>query len=122
VTDAVDLERISAAVHDAWFELDRVEHDAETGEVRLTVYPADRKRGQLIESGHAPREPLPRPLGELVVRNVVHLDVADDAGIGWFDVGGIALDPTTNVVRLWSHYPLEIRLTVEGIDVELLRP
>jgi hypothetical protein len=121
MTDSADLEHISDAMHDEWFDLDRAVHDVERAEFRLAIYPAA-ERGRLITKANAPREPLPAPVAELVVRSVLQVDVADDAGIGWFDFAGIAYSPDTKVVRLWSHFPLEIRITVRELDLALVRP
>jgi hypothetical protein len=122
VTDLAELERISAAMHDEWFDLDRVVHDHERAEFRLTIYSGRERHFRLFETASAPREPLPAPIAERVVRNVLQVDIADDAGVGWLDFGGIAYSPSTNVVRLWSHVPLEIRITVRELDVALVRP
>ncbi len=48
--------------------------------------------------------------------------IKDDAGIGWFDIGGLAYEPDNEELRLWSNFPLEIRLHVQTLDVDLVRP
>jgi len=121
MTDVAELASISAAIHDEYFDLDRLVHDADRSELRLTIYPGRYRRVWLVETYRPPVDPLPTPLGELVVRNVVAVTINDDAGIGWFDVGGLAFAPNTSELRLWSSVPLEIRVHVQALDVELVR-
>ena len=55
------------------------------------------------------------------MRNVVAVTINDDAGIGWFDVGGLAFEPNTSELRLWSSALPEILVQVRALDVELVR-
>ncbi len=75
-----------AAIHDEYFELDPLEHDADRGELRLAIYRGRRKKWWFIETGRPPENPLPPPIGTLVVHNVLAVSVNDEADIGWYDV------------------------------------
>lgn len=57
-----------------------------------------------------------------MITNVLDVAVKDGAGIGWFDVGGLAYEPDREELRLRSNVPLGIRVHVRRLDVELLRP
>ena len=120
MTSDVDLTRVASWIHDQWFDLDQVIHDADRSELRPTIYPG-RQSGGFFKVARAPStEQLPVAIGELIVRNVAAVTIRDDAGIGWFDIGGLAFDPGTNQVRLWSNFPLEICIQVRKLDVALV--
>lgn len=121
MTDAADLARISDDLHDEWFDLDRVSHDLDRSELRVTIYPG-RVRGRIIQRVRPPSDDdLPEPLGELVVRSVVGVDITDRAEIGWYDFGGLDYDPDANRLTLRSNFPMEISMTVTSLDLELIR-
>ena len=115
-----DLVEISAAIHDEYFELERLEHDADRGELRLTIYPGRRKRWLFIESGRPPADPLPPPIGTLVVRDVLAVSVIDDADIGWYDVNRIEYRADTEEVVIVSNVACEIVARCRGLNVELV--
>jgi hypothetical protein len=122
MTDGAELARISAAIHDRWFDLDGVVHDVKQSEVRLTVYPG-RQRGRLPTVERPPNaDALPPAIGELIVRNVVRVTVVDGAEIGWFDVAQLEFDAAAGRVRLSSSVPLDVLIEVRALDVELVRP
>ena len=124
VTTDAALAEISSGLHDEWFDLDRVTHDIERRELRVMIYPG-RITGRIIRVTRPPLdrdEDLPLPIGELVVRQVVSVEIRDDAEIRWYDVGDLRFDPGTNRLTLRSNFPLEISVEVEGLDVDLLRP
>jgi hypothetical protein len=123
VTSEAELTHISSLLHDEWFDLDAMVRDPQSAEVRIRVYPSRRRKGRWrIWGERAPVAPLPEPIGDLVIRRVVDVQVNDAAGIGWFDVGGIAYDQTVSCVTLRSNFPLEIMVRVEALEVELRSP
>jgi len=123
VGDLAVLNKLSAGLHDEWFDLDRLIHDVDRSEVRVTIYPG-LVSGRFIQRVTPPfRLPeLPTPIGELIVRRVLSLRIEDDAQIGWYDIGDIRFDPTTRRVTLRSNFPCEVAIEVERLDLEFLRP
>lgn len=122
VTGDAELARIGTAIHDEWFDVNSVVRDMERAELRLTIYPG-RRGGSVFLTDRPPvDEQLPSAIGELVIREVADVVIKDDAGIGWFDVGGLSFDSATSLLRLWSNFPLEILIKVRKLSVKLLSP
>ena len=113
---------ISAAIHDEYFDVDAISFNADAEEVRLLIFRGETKKRFVGWSSRPPREHLPPPMAELVIRGVVRMSVEDDAGIGWVDVHGITYDEGRKVVRLSSNVPVEINCDVRALDVDLIKP
>lgn len=111
---------ISAAMHDEYFDVDAISFNADAEEVRLLIFRGETKKHVIGWSSRPPREPLPPPMAELVIRGVVAMSIEDDAGIGWVDVHGITYDGAQSVVRLSSNFPVEIRCDVRALDIDLI--
>lgn len=59
------------------------------------------------------------PAGELVVRGVVEFAVGDIAGLGCFEIDGLAYDDRSGRLSIRSGQVERFRLTVERVDVTL---
>lgn len=117
-----DLAEINIEIHDEWFDLDRLDHDTERSEVRVTIY-RGRKAGRFFTFWREPAEDgTATVVGELIIRQVVRLAIEDEAEIGWYDVHRLRFDPEAHEVRLCSNVPLEIAIGVRALDVELRTP
>ena len=119
VTTPTELADISAAIHDEYFDIERLEHDPDRAEVRLAIYPGRLKNWWVVETCRPPADPPPPPMGTLVVRNVVDVSVEDQAEIGWYDVGGLEYE--AGELRIVSNLPCEIVVRCRELDVELVR-
>ncbi len=116
------LDAINEAIHDQWFDLDRLAHDRERSEVRLTLYPG-RTRGRVgFVTGAPLDDDLPPPIGELIIGAVEDVEVVDDAGTGWYEVDRVTFDPDACQVVVRATIPLEITVRVRELDVRLERP
>lgn len=122
VTGEPDLAAISAAIHDEFFDVDAISSNVDAEEVRLLIFRGETKKHLIGWSSRPPREPLPPPMAELVIRRVVGMTVQDDAGIGWVDVQGITYDEAQRVVRVSSNLPVEVTCDVRALDVNLIEP
>ncbi len=86
------LPEINAEIHDKWFDVDRLVHDAERAELRLAFYPG-RRTGRILKVERAPvDDDLAGPIGELIVRGILGAHIKDDAEVGWYTVEGLAFD------------------------------
>jgi hypothetical protein len=121
VTTPAELADISAAIHDEYFDIERLEHDADRGELRLAIYPGRRKKWWFIETGRPPENPPPPPIGTLVVQNVLDVSVRDEADIGWYDVGRLEYEADAGELRIVSNVPCEIVIRCQELNVELVR-
>jgi hypothetical protein len=122
VTTLSELANISSLLHDEWFHVERLEHNAEQCEVRLPIYAGRWKKRWFIESGRPPQEPPPPPSATLVVRNITDVSVEDDADVGWYGVSHLAYDEESAELRVVSNIPCEIVVVTDELDVELLGP
>jgi len=120
VTTPSELAEISSVLHDEWFHVERLEHDAGAGEVRLPIYAGRWKKRWFIETGRPPEEPPPPPSATLVVRNVTRVSVEDDADVGWYGVSHLSYDKEAAELRIISNIPCEIVVGTQGLDVEVL--
>lgn len=77
MTTPSELADISAAIHDEYFDIERLEHDADRAELRLPIFAGRRKKWWVIETDRPPEDPPPPPTGTLVVRNVTGISVED---------------------------------------------
>jgi hypothetical protein len=82
------------AVHDRWFDLDRVGFDQTRGEVRVCF--GDRKEGPFK--------------GELIFSGVSELEIEDEAEIQFYDIDDVRLDQTKTDIVLASGFPLRLRM------------
>lgn len=96
-----NLEKMQGLIHDRWFDLLQVRHDAARQSFSIS----------LGEDDHGPYHDK-----VLTVTDVSDLKVTDEADIRIYDLNEIVLEP--GCVRLLSNFPLEIRLSV-GNDCEL---
>lgn len=117
-----DLAAISAALHDEYFDVDAIAFNSDAEEVRLLIFRGETKKHFIGWSSRPPREPLPPPMAELVIREVMAMSVEDDVRIGWVDFHGITYDEDRGVVRLLSNLPVEITCEVRALDVDLIEP
>ncbi len=122
VTTLSELSNIASLLHDEWFHIERLEHNAEHREVRLPIYAGRWKKRWFIETGQPPEEPTPPPTATLVVRNVTDVSVKDDADVGWYGVSHLEHDQVSGELRIISNIPCEVVVETDELDVELLRP
>lgn len=121
VTTLEELADISDAVCDQYFDVERLEHDVDEGELRIAVYPGRRKTRWMIEVTRPPQAPLPAPIGTLIVREVEEVSVKDEPKIGWYPVSGLEFDPDASRLAVVSDVPCEIVIRCRELDVELIR-
>jgi hypothetical protein len=121
MTTPSELADISAAIHDEWFDIERLEHDAERNELRLPVYAARWEKRWIIETGRPPEDPPPPPMATLVVRNVNDVSVEDEADIRWYGFGRLRYESGTGELRIVSNVPCEVVVRCSELDVELRR-
>lgn len=122
VTTRSELSDISSLLHDEWFHVERLDHNAEQREVRLPIYAGRWKKRWFMETGRPPDEPPPPPTATLVVRNVNEVSVEDDADVGWYGVSHLAYNEESAELRVIANIPCEIVVRTDELDVELLRP
>lgn len=120
MTTVSELAEVSAAIHDEYFNLEHLRHLVDSAELHLSIYAGRRRKHWLIETSRRPDEPLPPPMGTLVVRNVIDVSVEDEAGIGWFDINRLDWDVVSGELRIVSNVPCEIVARCRGLDVEFV--
>ena len=120
MTTPTELTDISAAIHDEYFDIERLEHDPDRAELRLAIYPGRLRNWWVVEIGRPPLDPPPPPMGTLVVRDVVDVSVKDQADIGWYDVGRLEYEAESGELRIISNVPCEIVVRCLELDVELV--
>jgi hypothetical protein len=101
-----NLESLQSLIHDYWFDLDQVLHDAQQRTVRLGL--GGHKRG-------------PYDQRIIMVTHVLRVSVMDEAEIQLYDMNRIE---AAGRIRLVSNFPLEIRLAVSSgseLSIEVLR-
>ncbi len=121
MTTPSELADISAAIHDEYFDIERLEHDADRAELRLPIFAGRRKKWWVIETDRPPKDPPPPPTRTLVVRNVTGISVEDKADIGWYDVGRLEYEAGSGQLTIISNVPCEIVVRCQELEVELLR-
>lgn len=114
-----EIAEIFDSVHDQYFDIDRLEFDADRGEVRLPIYAGRVSKRWLGWSSRPPAEPPPPPIGILIVRNIVGVSVEDDADIGWYDINHGSYDAVRGELRIVSNVPCEIVLRGRDIEASL---
>jgi hypothetical protein len=115
-SDPSELPALADHLHDRYFDIEELTVDRETKQLRLPLY--DRRPnvgwlGQLVG-----RQP-PSPAAELQVDRVVAYAVHDRAGVRWFDIDGLYADASTDKLILRSNLPLELVITVDGVEVSI---
>lgn len=83
-------------LHDRWFDLDACAYDGTSR--RFVLAFGDKKRGPYDK--------------RLVVSDVAHCEVFDDAGIGFYDIEAVEFDIERRAVVVKSAFPLRILLTL----------
>lgn len=121
MTTPSELADISGAIHDEWFAIERLEHDAERKELRVPIYAGHLKNRWFIEVGRPPEDPPPPPVAKLVVRNVIDVSVEDEAEIGWYDVNRLEFESGSGELRIVSNVPCEVVVRCLELDVQLRR-
>ena len=121
VTTLEELADISDAVCDQYFDVERLEHDVDKGELRIAIYPGRRKTRWMIEVTRPPQAPLPAPIGTLIVREVEEVSVQDEPKIGWYPVSGLEFDPDASRLAVVSNVPCEIVIRCRELDIEFIR-
>jgi len=121
VSEVRDLQAITSLIHDEYFDVDQVTHDPIAHEVRVSIYRGTHKKRWIFSTSSAPKEPLPEPLGVLVIGGVEAMMIEDKAQIGWVDISRITYDAENGEVRLTSNIPVDVRMQVQALDVELVR-
>jgi hypothetical protein len=121
MTTAAELAEISDALHDEWFLIDRLEHDAERAELRLPIYAGRWKKRWFGWIGEPLEDPPPPPMATLVVGKVTSVSVDDGAEIGSYTVNRLVYDATSGELRVVSNVPCEIVMQCQELDVELVR-
>jgi hypothetical protein len=121
MTTPSELAEISAAIHDEWFDVGSLKHDADRGELQLPIYFGQWTKRWIGWSSEPPADPLPPPDGTLVIRNVIEFLVEDAADVGWYNVSHLAQDADSGELRVVSNIPCEIVVRSHELDVEFLR-
>jgi hypothetical protein len=118
MTTSSEIAEIFDSVHDQYFDIDRLEFDADRGEVRLPIYAGrESKRWLGWSTSRPPTEPLPPPIGILIVQDVVGVSVEDEADIGWYDINHGSYDVERGELRIVSNVPCDI--VVRGRDIKV---
>jgi len=119
MTTPSELADITAAIHDEYFHIERLEHDAERAELRLPIYSGRWRKRWIGWAGRPPEDPPPPPIGTLVVRNVTKVSVDDEADVGWYGIGRLVFEEASGELRIVSNIPCEIVVRCQALDVEL---
>lgn len=122
MTTPAEIGEISDEIHDEWFLLDRLVHDAEAAELRLPIYAARWRKRWFVWIGERLEDPPPSPMATLLVRQVRSVSVEDEADINSYPVNRVVHDPGTGALRIVSNFPCEIVVECDALDVQLLRP
>ena len=120
--DETTLDRIASAVHDWWFDLDVVRSQTALPELLVALYaesPRQLARRWLAPGLERERANLPSARARLVIGQVERFDVDDHAEVGWYDLGRIDFDASSNTIRLVSNLPLVVTVRVGRLDVSL---
>ena len=106
------------AIHDCWFEADRIIWDPQSGSVTI---PFERKfyhLGSVRKWWQLARRTEETRQWELVVRNVSSCDVSDTEKVGRYDFNTIDYDASTGHLEFKTGVPIGIVLQVSALCIE----
>ena len=121
-TNPTDVSRISRFIHDKEFELNKhFSYDSATKRFEICFA----REG--IEEAKLVRKVLffkivqfPIFKSQLIIHRVIRYDIRDGARIGRYSFNEIDCDEGKNEVVVYCHEDLDIRVSVESIQVEVL--
>ncbi len=121
-TSPNELELIASYLHDRRFDLEEVTFDDARGELHVPFLKGQGRRtyGRIRRRLTGRPEAAPEVPGKLTVGRVVNYSIDDRAGIQCFDFDWIFYDEQIRRLLIRSHFPLEILITVEDLDVSLI--
>ena len=99
-TDEAELEAVEAAIHDWWFDAERIEREGDT--VRIPCGPSNDVRHTLA------------------ISHVESVERRDEAGIGQYDINRLTYRSGTGELELESGFPFALTVRVRGLHVALL--
>jgi len=111
-TDAESLERIVGHVHDAWFDVDRIERDGDIVTIPIAL------RGIRVKKRFLPEFQRPPDSFEsvLTIRGVREFEIDDPAQVGTYDIN--ELEYAAPQLRLTTGQELVATFEVSELDVE----
>jgi hypothetical protein len=118
VRDPGRLGEIADCIHDRYFELDGIEHDAED---RILTIPYPRERPELarVESTGLVLERVHVPMVRwfLRVHRVRDYSIRDTERVGQYDFDGLAYDATGRRITVKTNIPLGFTVDVDALHV-----
>lgn len=107
VLEPLHLRFLSDALHDLWFDVDRLQKDSCEEVVTIPLYkgPADLKRG--------------RAFAVWTIRYVLSVVVRDTEQVGCYDINHIQLDPRENVLTVIGNIPVVVLFHLAKLHMEL---
>ena len=118
--NGADLALISEALHDAWFNAEKIRFDSPSGE--LTI-PFER---QLVLPMKGDREPglFDRAVRRSIlcflrIRNVLEYSVSATEKVALYDLSNLRFDEERREVKLETGIPIQLRIKVGSLSVDL---
>ena len=106
-----ELEAIEAAIHDWWFDAERIEHDGAT--IQIPCGPSNEVRDgwRRAPGGYSHM---------LTVAQVESVEQHDEAAIGHYDIERLTYRGETGELELGSAFPFVLTVRVSALDVTLM--
>lgn len=112
-SEAENIDAVSGAIHDCWFDLDDIVHDLPSS--LLTVPFTAPLFGS---SDYPPRFGQTRAFrGVLRIEAVKDLKLIDIDGIGWHSFNRLEYDSATRVIAVDSNFPIRFEVEVGGLRI-----
>jgi hypothetical protein len=115
-----DLALISDALHDAWFNAEKIRFDGASGELTIPF------EKQLILPARGDREPglFDRAVRRSIlcflrIRNVIEYSVSDTEKVTFYDLSNLHFDQKRREVQLETGIPIQVRIKVGSLCVHL---
>ncbi len=112
----MDLDEITDAIHDRWFDVEQIDFDRDARILR--VFFSDDAEPSLVRSllskPHADKKARPRVLE---IHNVDSYRIQDTERVGAYDFNKLRYAPGTGTVSVETGVPLEMVVTVSDLEV-----
>ena len=108
---------MASELHDSWLELPDAAQYSHPTAILLSGYQEFGPVRPLRSWGPFVRVEELKPKIELTIDAVVQVVVEDSANVGGFLMAGMHFDPRSNTVRIESHIPVSIVLSVASLSL-----
>lgn len=119
-TNVNQVVEVTDIIHDCWFELDNVNFDRNSEELRIEFEKENLESAQITNKFLFLKERV-TPIHKcfLTICNVKKYVVKDDAKIGRYDFNELNINENTNSILITSGFPLEIHIDVKKFKIEV---